>query len=73
MNNYTSFLYAQPSVLSGIARIIDLWGAMTDYNYSLTPEQADALAFLADDSALTRDTGEAVRQVLGESMAEAEA
>ena len=44
----SNFLTAKPSFLSGSARTLDLWGVFDDYNYSLTPEQADQIAMLLD-------------------------
>ena len=51
----SDFLFARPSVLEGIGRNLDLFGTMQVYNSSDTPEQADALAFLADLAALKID------------------
>ena len=44
----THFLYAVPSFWRGWARIMDFGGTLTDYNISLTPEQADYLALQSD-------------------------
>jgi hypothetical protein len=48
-------LFARPSFLEGAARILDLFGVFDDYNYSLTPEQADLIAFAGDAAMLGRD------------------
>jgi len=44
----SDFLFAQPSFISGAARVIDLWGQFDDYNRSDTPAEADAKALAAD-------------------------
>jgi len=58
------FLAARPSFVEGVARIFDFGGTLNEYNQSLTPAQADALAFRADIEALRQDvlaTGEQLR------------
>jgi hypothetical protein len=42
------FLCTRPSFVEGISRILDMGGALNEYNKSLTPEQADYLALCAD-------------------------
>ena len=44
----TFFLFARPSFWEGVARILDFGNVLTEYNKSLTPQQADALAMRAD-------------------------
>jgi len=44
----SDFLFAQPSVATGVARLFDLWGWFDVYNVSRTPEQADARALYSD-------------------------
>ena len=44
----TDFLLAQPSFLSGLARLLDIFGVFDSYNESRTPEDADARAMYAD-------------------------
>ena len=44
----TDFLFARPSFLSGVARILDLFGVFDSYNLSRTPEEADARAMYSD-------------------------
>ena len=49
MNRLRSdFLFAQPSFLSGVARILDIFGLFDSYNESPTPQEADAQAMYAD-------------------------
>jgi hypothetical protein len=41
-------LFAQPSFLSGTARLVDLGGVFDKYNRSKTEEQADGRALASD-------------------------
>jgi hypothetical protein len=41
-------LYATPSFMRGIARLVDPLGLLDTYNISSTPEQADYQAVLSD-------------------------
>ena len=47
-NIRSSFLFAQPSLLSGIARVLDLWGVFDWYNRSRVPVEADMRALYSD-------------------------
>ena len=42
------FLFADSSFIMGMARVFDLSGLFDDYNYSGTPEEADARAIWSD-------------------------
>lgn len=42
------FLFARPSVASGLARLFDFSGRFDEYNHSETPDEADAKAMFAD-------------------------
>jgi hypothetical protein len=44
----SDFLFAQPSMLAGMGRVLDLWAQFDDYNASATPEEADARALFCD-------------------------
>ena len=48
MNLRTDFLYARPSWLSGLARVLDLFGVFDSYNESRNPREADARAMYSD-------------------------
>lgn len=48
MNKLTGFLYARPSLVEGIARLIDFGNTLEAYNSSLSPDQADFLALASD-------------------------
>lgn len=69
MNNYSYFLFARPSFLEGIARILDFGNTLNEYNQSNSPEQADTLAISADWRAIGSDI-QAALAALDEDMAE---
>ncbi len=48
MNKLTGFLYARPSLIEGMSRLIDFGNTLQVYNSSLSPEQADFLALSSD-------------------------
>ena len=51
----TDFLFSQPSVLSGVASIIDLYGVSNDFNTSRTEEEADMMALRSDWITIGKD------------------
>jgi len=51
----TSFLYARPRALHGIARVFDFFGIYDSYKTSPTPQEADILAVLQDWLAVEED------------------
>ncbi|MGB8684189.1 MAG: hypothetical protein WCD12_14985 [Candidatus Binatus sp.] len=53
----SDFLFARPSVLSGIARLFDLWGKYDEYNTSRSTDEADMRALYSD----WRITGQDIR------------
>ena len=48
LNEKSSFLFARPSFLSGVASVLDLGGSLQIYNESKTPSEADGLAMRMD-------------------------
>jgi hypothetical protein len=65
----TTFLVVEPSYLSGMGRIIDLWGGFDQYAFSSSNEEADLRAIYADWRLIGQDVRdvcrrEAVRQQL---------
>jgi hypothetical protein len=57
----SDFLFAQPSYLSGAARIFDIGGALNEYNDLPTGEEADALALALDWAMVGEDIRAATR------------
>jgi hypothetical protein len=51
----TDFLYATPSFISGVGRVIDLGGTMTVFNESDSPFEADTRATFSDWSVTGND------------------
>lgn len=51
----SDYLFASPSLVSGMARATDLWGQFDAYNESPTPELADGRATYSDWLAVGRD------------------
>ena len=48
MNHLSTFLYARPSFLEGVARLIDWGNTLQEYNTVSDPKVADYLALSAD-------------------------
>lgn len=44
----TDFLFARPSFLSGLARVLDVFGTFDSYNESRSGDEADIKAMFAD-------------------------
>jgi hypothetical protein len=59
----TDFLFAQPGIATGIGRLFDLWGTFDWYNFSPSPEAADARAVKADWLMVGRDLRNAAGHV----------
>jgi hypothetical protein len=51
----TDFLFATPSFLSGIARVLDIFGIFDSYNESRDGKEADAKAMFSDWSMVGYD------------------
>lgn len=62
MSKFLCSLFARPSFLEGAARVIDFGDTLTEFNTSLSPQQADYLALQSDWCAVGDDLREAVRQ-----------
>jgi hypothetical protein len=60
MGRYTDLLYAQPTFLEGIGRLVDFAGTLDDYNVSASPAEADRLAMASDCWAGGEDMKKAV-------------
>jgi hypothetical protein len=69
MGDYTDLLYARPSFPEGVARIMDLAGALNVYNQAAPPEQADAWALWSDWAAIGQDFRAAAARLAAEQAA----
>ncbi len=67
MNPLSSFLYARPSFVEGIARIFDFGDTLSEYNFCRNPQQADFLALRADWRVAAQDLGIALEQEVEET------
>jgi len=59
----TSMLYARPSLVEGVSRILDLGGTLSVYNCSPSPEEADFNALYSDWYAVGDDVKTAMSQL----------
>jgi hypothetical protein len=55
MSSYFGFLYARPSALEGVARLLDFGNSLNEYNVSANGEEADYLALKLDWEAIKED------------------
>ena len=60
MGDYTTRLFATPSLLSGFARTLDIGGTFDRFNVSRDGREADATALRADMLAIFADLRAAV-------------
>lgn len=51
----SDFLYAKPSFLEGVARLVDFGGTLNEYNFSQTGDEADARATWMDWAVVGQD------------------
>jgi hypothetical protein len=59
----SDFLFVRPSFLNGMARVVDVFAELDDYNVSETPEEADARAIRSDWQALSKDIEAAMKKI----------
>ncbi len=59
---YSNFLYAQPSFLEGLARVIDAGCVLDEYNNMRSSHEADSFAMWADWAAVGADIKAATEQ-----------
>ncbi|MBI1812729.1 hypothetical protein HY285_03420 [Candidatus Peregrinibacteria bacterium] len=62
MSPQTSYLYATPTFLQGMAITLDVGATLEQYNLSRTPEEADTKAMRADWRATGNDIRFAMKQ-----------
>jgi hypothetical protein len=55
MDEFTTFLYARPSFIEGVARLLDFGGTLNEYNSSPSGAMADRFALEADWRAIQQD------------------
>jgi hypothetical protein len=55
MTDFSYALFARPSFIEGMARVLDFGGTLQEYNSSPSGAEADALAFHTDMEALGHD------------------
>jgi hypothetical protein len=70
--NYAELLYSQPSMLEGLARVLDVGGVFDAYNESPTSGEADQIAMMSDWYAVSSDLHHAVQrysETAGEELA----
>lgn len=59
----TTFLFATPSLWSGMARVLDIYGQFDSYNASETEEAADAKALYSDFRMIGQDLKQAMESL----------
>ena len=55
MDDLFDFLTPRPSFLTGMARVFDLGGVLTEFHFASSPEEADFLALRSDWEAVGND------------------
>lgn len=63
MSEMYSLLCARPSLIEGVARILDFGNTLTEFNQSLTPQQTDYLALRSDWRVVAGDLWSALAAV----------
>lgn len=63
----SDYLFARPSFVEGVARMIDLSSSLNTYNSSRSGEEADARAISLDWRAIGHDVRVALEQVRRET------
>ena len=55
MNIFSELLFARPSFIGGLAKVLDLGNTLTDYNFFSDGVESDARAIAADWKAVGMD------------------
>jgi hypothetical protein len=58
----TGFLFGTPTFITGVARLVDLWGVFDHYNGASSEDEADAIALYSD----WRITGQDLRDAMND-------
>ena len=61
-------LYAAPSFIEGVARLMDFGGALNEYNTASSPELADEKAIRSDWVAVGKDIDSAINNFAEKNM-----
>ncbi len=61
MNKLSTYLYAAPSFVEGIARLVDFCGALDQYNSSTTSSKADSNAIASDWKVVGNDFSRVIK------------
>lgn len=64
----SDYLFAQPSFLSGMGRVMDLGGVFDDYNTSETEAEAEERGLRSDWLAVGRDIADAMAAADAQSL-----
>ena len=72
MGDLSSFLFARPSAIEGVSRILDFGDTLTEYNRSRTGAVADYIALAADCEVVGNDLYAVMSDKAGEQSIEAE-
>jgi hypothetical protein len=64
-------LYARPSFLEGVARLLDVGSVLNEYNHADSPERADWIAIQSDWASIDQDLREAMAEFDKEPLAHA--
>lgn len=59
----SDFLFARPSLIEGVGRLVDFRGSLNSYNDSPSPSEADARAIFEDWRAIGHDVEVALDEV----------
>ncbi len=63
----SDYLFARPSLIEGVGRIVDLPNSLNTYNYARNGAEADARAIYQDWKALGHDLRVALEQLRSET------
>ena len=65
MGGSSDFLFARPSFLEGMGRVLDFGNTLNEYNSSSSPAEADARALRADWECVGNAIAEAMNAEMG--------
>jgi hypothetical protein len=65
--NFSSFLFARPSFVEGVARIMDFGNTLNQYNHCESAAMADLAAIAADWSVVGLELDQAAAHCIGPS------